>query len=76
MATLQAFDTALLVAGDAENRAGLAEQTHPAKPFRDAAQVCEQEVSRVLTDISLDKELYKVLASLDGSRLDTAGTYF
>ena len=76
MATLQAFDTALLVASDAENRAGLAEQVHPAKPFRDAAQVCEQEVSRLLTDISLDKEMYNVLASLDGARLDPAGTYY
>ncbi|MGA9798209.1 MAG: M3 family metallopeptidase [Terriglobales bacterium] len=74
--TLQAFDTAVLVAADAENRAGLAEQVHPAKPFRDAAQVCEQEVSRVLTDISLDKEMYTVLASLDGSRLDPAASYY
>ena len=29
MTTLQAFDTALLVVVDAENRAGLAEQMHP-----------------------------------------------
>ncbi len=49
---------------------------HPDKPFRDAAQVCEQEGSRVLTDISLDKDLYNTLASLDGSKLDRAGTYF
>ena len=76
MATLQAFDTALLVGSDAENRAGLAEQVHPSKPFRDAAQVCEQEVSHVLTDISLDKEMYNVLASLDGAKLDPAGTYY
>ncbi len=76
MTTLQAFDTALVVIVDAENRAGLAEQVHPSKPFRDAAQTCEQEVSRVLTDISLDKDMYKVLASLDGARLDLAGTYY
>ena len=76
MSTLQAFDTALVVIIDAENRAGLAEQVHPSKPFRDAAQTCEQEVSRVLTDISLDKDMYKVLASLDGSRLDSAGSYY
>src|SRR6202142_494615 len=76
MATLQAFDTALLVGSDAENRAGLAEQVHPSKPFRDAAQVCEQEVSHVLTDISLDKEMYNVLASLDGAKLDPAGAYY
>ena len=76
MATLQAFDTALLIGGDAGARASLAEQVHPAKPFRDAAQTCEQEVSRVLTDISLDKDVYNVLAGLDGSQLDDAGTYF
>jgi thimet oligopeptidase len=75
-ATLQAFDTALVVIGDAANRAQLAEQTHPSKPFRDAAQTCEQEVSSALTDISLDQDLYKAIASLDGSRLDAAGTYF
>jgi thimet oligopeptidase len=74
--TLQAFDTSLVVIGDAANRAQLAEQTHPAKPFRDAAQTCEQEVSSALTDISLDQDLYKVIASLDGSKLDPAGTYF
>ena len=76
MAALQAFDTALVVIVDAENRASLAEQTHPSKPFRDAAQTCEQEVSGVLTDVSLDQAMFKVLASLDGSGLDPAGTYF
>ena len=76
MATLQAFDTAILIASDASNRSGLAEQVHPAKPFREAAQVCEQEASQLLTDITLDKEMYNVLASLDGSKLDGAGSYF
>jgi len=76
MATLQAFDTTILIATDAAARSGLAEQVHPAKPFRDAAQVCEQEASQLLTDISLDKDMYNVLASLDGSKLDSAGSYF
>ena len=76
MNILQSFDTALLVAADAGNRAGLAEQVHPSKPFRDAAQVCEQEVSRVTTDISLDKDMYNALASLNGAGLDSAGDYF
>ncbi len=75
-ATLQAFDTAVLIATDAAARSGLAEQVHPAKPFRDAAQVCEQEASQLLTDISLDKDMYNILASLDGSKLDGAGSYF
>ncbi len=76
MTTLQAFDTAVLIVGDAEARAGLAEQVHPAKPFRDAAQVCEQEGNSVLTDITLDKEMYDALASLNGSKLDPAATYY
>jgi len=76
MATLQAFDTTILIASDAAARSGLAEQVHPAKPFREAAQVCEQEESQLLTDISLDKEMYNVLASLDGSKLDSSGSYF
>src|SRR5579863_4208137 len=75
-ATLQAFDTALLVGNDAQARANLAEQVHPAKDFREASQVCEQEASQVLTDISLDKDMYNVLAALDGSKLDPAGAYF
>jgi thimet oligopeptidase len=75
-ATLQAFDTTILIASDAAARSGLAEQVHPAKPFRDAAQVCEQEASQLLTDISLDKDMYNVLASLDGSKLDRGGSYF
>src|ERR1700678_476395 len=49
MATLQAFDTATLIVGDAAARSGLAEQVHPAKPFRDASQVCEHEPSQLLT---------------------------
>lgn len=75
-ATLQAFDTLLVIASDADNRAGLAEQVHPSKEFRDAAQTCEQEASRVLTDISLDHDMYNVVAGLDGSQLDSAGKYY
>jgi len=75
-ATLQAFDTTILIASDAAARSSLAEQVHPAKPFRDAAQVCEQEANQLLTDISLDKDMYNVIASLDGSKLDGGGSYF
>jgi thimet oligopeptidase len=74
--TLQAFDTAILFTSDAQARSGLAEQVHPDKAFRDAAQTCEQEAVKLLTDISLDRQLYEVLRSLDGSKLDNAGAYF
>src|SRR5579863_7669145 len=76
MSTLQAFDTTILIANDVAARSGLAEQVHPSKPLREAAQVCEQAASQLLTDISLDKEMYTVLASLDGSKLDSGASYF
>ncbi len=76
VATLQDFDTMTLIVTDAAARAGLAEQVHPAKQFREAAQLCEQEANKLLTDISLDKEMYNVLASLDGSKLDGPASYF
>ena len=74
--TLQAMDTILLLVSDAGNRAGLAEQVHPAKEFREAAQKCEQEATSVYTDFTLDRDLYAVLASLDASKLDAAGSYY
>jgi thimet oligopeptidase len=74
--SLQAFDTISLLIADAGNRSSLAEQVHPAKPFRDAAQKCEREANSLYTDITLDRDLYAVLASLDGSKLDAAGSYY
>ena len=74
--TLQALDTILLLVGDAGNRANLAEQVHPSKEFREAAQKCEQEATSVYTDFTLDRDLYTVLASLDASKLDAAGSYY
>ena len=75
-ATLQALDTILLLVTDAGNRSGLAEQVHPTKAFRDAAQKCEQEANSLYTDFTLDRDLYGVLASLDGSKLDPGGSYY
>ena len=75
-ATLQAFDTLELVAGDAQARASLAEQVHPDKAFRDAAQTCEQEAVSVITNISLDPAAYGVLAAVKNSKLDPAATYY
>jgi thimet oligopeptidase len=75
-ATLQAFDTAVLTVNDAQARAGLGEQVHPDKPFRDAAQTCEQEAVSLITNITLDPAAYAVLASLKDSKLDPAATYY
>jgi thimet oligopeptidase len=75
-ATLQAFDTTVLVVNDAQSRANLAEQVHPEKAFRDVAQTCEQEAVSLFTSISLDPAAYGILASLKGSKLDPAADYY
>ncbi len=75
-ATLQAFDTAVLTVSDAQARAGLAEQVHPDKALRDAAQTCEQEAVSLITNITLDPAAYAVLASLKGAKLDPAASYY
>jgi thimet oligopeptidase len=75
-ATLQAFDSMVLTVSDAQARAGLAEQVHPDKAFRDAAQTCEQEAVSLFTNLTLDPVAYGVLASLKDSQLDSAGKYY
>jgi thimet oligopeptidase len=74
--TLQTFDTVELVVNDAQARANLAEQVHPDKGFRDAAQTCEQEAVSLFTNITLDPNAYAVLAGLNSSKLDSAGNYY
>jgi thimet oligopeptidase len=74
--TLQAFDTVVLTVSDAQARAQLAEQVHPDKAFRDAAQTCEQEGVSLFTNISLDPAAYGVLASLKDAKLDPAASYY
>jgi thimet oligopeptidase len=73
---LDTFDTIILRASDAAGRAGLAEQVLPAKEGRDAAQTCEQELSSYLTDVTLDRGVYDVLASVDGSKLKGPAKHF
>ncbi|HYT22776.1 MAG TPA: M3 family metallopeptidase, partial [Candidatus Polarisedimenticolia bacterium] len=75
-ATLQVFDTAVLTVSDAQARAGLAEQVHPDKAFRDAAQKCEQEAVSLITSITLDPAAFNVLASLKGAQLDPSANYY
>jgi thimet oligopeptidase len=74
--TLQAFDTVVLTVSDAQARAQLAEQVHPDKAFRDAAQTCEQEAVTLFTNITLDPAAYGVLASLRDAKLDPAASYY
>ena len=50
--------------------AGLLANVHPEEAVRDQAETAEQEARRLLTDLSLDRELFDVLAAVDSEGLD------
>ena len=76
LATLQAYDTALGALDDAAARASVARNSHPDPRMRDAGDLCEQELEALRLKISLDREIYDALASLDVKGLDADARHF
>src|SRR5262245_53424056 len=72
-ALLDLFDEATADLGNIGALAGLIAKCHPDSAMRDAADATEQEISKVITDLSLDPDVYQALAALDVSDAD-AGT--
>ncbi|MBJ6761044.1 Zn-dependent oligopeptidase [Myxococcaceae bacterium JPH2] len=70
LATLTTYDDALTLLNDAVTRATIGTNVHPDAAFRKAATECEQRAERELTDLSLDRSMHDVLASLDMSGQD------
>jgi thimet oligopeptidase len=68
MAALTVYDDALALLADTSGRAAIASNSHPDEAMRTAAQDCEQEVARAITELSLDRGIYDVLSSLDLSQ--------
>lgn len=52
------------------NRAGLRSAVHPDVGMREAADECEQELKKVVTDIGLSRPLYDAVAAVDVSGED------
>jgi thimet oligopeptidase len=73
--TLAAFDAVFSPLAEAGARAGLARSVHPDEPVRQAAEQAEQEVAALATELSLDRALYDVLASLDPTGADETGRF-
>ncbi len=69
---LEIFDEATAALSDASARASVARHSHPDAAMRQAAETSEQEVEKLSTEISLDRGVYDVLASLDVSQEDAA----
>ncbi|MGQ0508630.1 MAG: M3 family metallopeptidase [Myxococcaceae bacterium] len=75
-AVLSAYDDAQSALADASGRAAIAENSHPDREVREAAQLCGQKIEQLATEISLDRGTYDALAGLDLSKQDAATQYW
>jgi thimet oligopeptidase len=65
IALLDAYDGANAALIDGINRAELISVSHPDPAMREAADAGRQALAKVATDLSLDRDLYDVMAALD-----------
>jgi len=64
---LALYDQIGAAIGDASAVASVARNAHPDAAMRAAAEVCEQELDALATQLGLDPEVYRALARLEGS---------
>ncbi|WP_224364037.1 M3 family metallopeptidase [Hyalangium versicolor] len=69
---LEVFDEATAALSDASARASVARHSHPDAALRQASETAEQELEKLATEISLDRGVYDVIASLEVSAEDAA----
>jgi len=68
-----------LLSSELDTAGGLASlqfNVNPNKAYRDAAEKCEQDLSKFGTEVSLDRTLYDALAAVDASGLDALAQRF
>jgi thimet oligopeptidase len=76
VALLDQFDEAVAELTNLAALAGLIAKCHPGAAMRDAADAAEQAISKVMTDLSLDPDVYRSLAALDVSDQDAGTRHF
>lgn len=74
--TLRNYDEALREINTASNFANLMQNLHPDEAFRNRATEMTQKTSAAATALSLNREVYKALSSLDVSKADPATRYY
>ena len=74
--TLTPFDEATRLINSASYFAGLMQQVHPDAGFRDRATAMFSKASAVSVALSLNRDVYQALASLDLSKTDAATRYY
>ncbi len=70
VAALRVWDEAALRLGNVAAMGSLYGNVHPDEGVRTAAEKAEQDVGRLMTELSLDRGLYEVFAGLDPAGLD------
>ena len=70
LAALRIWDEAALQLGNVAAMGSLYGNVHPDESVRSAAEKAEQDVMRLLTELSLDRGLFEVFSGLDAAGLD------
>ena len=76
IAALETFDEAFAELGNVSAVANMVANSHPDESVRDAAEAAVETISRVITEISLDPEVYQAISALDLSDQDDATQYY
>lgn len=69
-AVLEPWNEMWMVIDRTLSRAGLLREVHPDRDVRAAADACEQEAQKLITEITLARPLYDAMSAVDASRED------
>ncbi|MBO9499150.1 MAG: Zn-dependent oligopeptidase [Novosphingobium sp.] len=72
---LQRFDSLANLLSDTGNQMSFLSQASPDKAIRDAGQKCSEQLSGIITDLSLSRPVYDRLAAIPRSGLDAATAF-
>lgn len=73
LSALELYNEILILMNDISNESGLVAQVHPNETIRHDAEICEQEASKFLTDLSLDNDIYQAIDATNRDDLDEDG---
>ncbi len=74
--TLKPLDDLLVHLGNAMALAGLYSEVHPEEAVREAARTCEQDGSKLGSELSLNRPLYDAIAAVPAAGLDEEARRF
>jgi len=74
--TLVPLDEAYTYLDSASQQAGLMQEVHPDKAFREAAENISQKIAAFSTDLSLNRAVYDALVAMDISKADAETKFY